>query len=41
MGGHGFGRMSNKNEAEDTKSLDVNQLHHEGCLSPGRRGHWV
>ncbi len=41
MGGYGSGRSGNKQKAEQTKSLDVNRLHREGCLSQGRRGHWV
>lgn len=41
MGGYGSGRQSYKQKAEDCKSLDVNRLHREGCLNPGRRGNWV
>ena len=41
MGGYGSGRSGHKQKAEHTKSLDVNRLHREGCLSPGKRGHCV
>ena len=41
MGGYGSGRSCYKQKAEHIKSLDVNRLHREDCLSPGRRGHWV
>lgn len=41
MGGYGSGRTGYKQKAEHLKSLDVNRLHREGCLSPGRRGHWI
>lgn len=41
MGGYGSGRRGYKQKAEQSKSLDVNRLHREGCLSPGRRGYWV
>mgnify|MGYP003135067134 FL=1 len=41
MGGYGSGRRGYKQKAEHTISLDVNRLHREGCLSPGRRGNWV
>lgn len=41
MGGYGSGRPSYKQKAEDCRSLDVNRLHREGCLRPGRLGNWV
>ncbi len=41
MGGYGSGRPSGKQLAEDCRSLDVNRLHREGCLTPGRIGGWV
>ena len=41
MGGYGSGRHSYKQKAEDCRSLDVNRLHREGCLTPGRIGNWV
>lgn len=41
MGGYGSGRPSYKQKAEDCRSLDVNRLHREGCLRPGRMGNWV
>lgn len=41
MGGYGSGRSGGKQKAEDCKSLDVNRLHRERCLSIGRAGHWV
>ena len=41
MGGYGSGRRGHKQKAEHIKSLDVNRLHRKGCLSPGRRGHWI
>lgn len=41
MGGYGSGRPGYKQKAEDCRSLDVNRLHREGCLEPGRIGNWV
>ena len=41
MGGYGSGRSGYSQKAEHLKSLDVNRLHREGCLSPGRRGYWI
>lgn len=41
MGGYGSGRTGYKQKAEDCRSLDVNRLHREGCLRPGRVGNWV
>ncbi len=41
MGGYGSGRPSHKQKAEDCRSLDVNRLQREGCLTNGRAGHWV
>ncbi len=41
MGGYGSGRPGHKQKAEDCRSLDVNRLHREGCLEPGRMGNWV
>ena len=41
MGGYGSGRPSSKQKAEHCRSLDVNRLHREGCLRPGRIGNWV
>jgi hypothetical protein len=41
MGGYGSGRRGYKQKAEECRSLDVNRLHREGCLRPGRRGNWV
>lgn len=41
MGGYGSGRSGYKQKAEDCRSLDVNRLHREGCLEPGRMGNWV
>jgi hypothetical protein len=41
MGGFGSGRIGYKQKAEHTKSLDVNRLRRERCLTPGRRGYWV
>ncbi len=42
MGGFGSGRPSGsgRNTVESCRSIDVNQLHREGCLEPGRRGSW-
>lgn len=41
MGGYGSGRRGYKQKAEQSKALDVNRLHREGCLSPGKQGNWV
>lgn len=41
MGGYGSGRSGYSQKAEHLKSLDVNRLHREGCLRPGRRGYWI
>ncbi|MFC6588785.1 hypothetical protein ACFQDZ_17450 [Sulfitobacter pacificus] len=41
MGGYGSGRRGYKQKAEECRSLDVNRLHREGCLTPGRQGNWV
>lgn len=41
MGGYGSGRRAFSQKAEDTRSLDVNRMHREGCLLPGRKGSWV
>lgn len=41
MGGYGSGRTGYKQKAEDCRTLDVNRLHREGCLTPGRMGNWV
>lgn len=41
MGGYGSGRTGHTQKAEDCRSLDVNRLHREGCLEPGRIGKWV
>lgn len=41
MGGYGSGRLGHKQRAENRRSLDVNRLHREGCLEPGRTGNWV
>lgn len=41
MGGYGSGRAGHKQKAEDCRSLDVNRLHREGCLTPGRVGNWI
>ena len=40
MGGFGSGRRSGfgRDTVESCRSLDVNRLHREGCLTPGRRG---
>lgn len=40
MGGYGSGRSSYKQKAEGCRSLDVNKMHREGCLSEGWRGNW-
>ena len=42
MGGYGSGRPSGsgRNTVESCRSIDVNQLHREGCLEPGWRGSW-
>ncbi|MBT3141367.1 hypothetical protein KL867_09910 [Ruegeria litorea] len=40
MGGYGSGRTGYKQKAENCRSLDVNQMHREGCLSEGWRGNW-
>ena len=40
MGGYGSGRTGWKTKAEHCRSLDVNRLHREGCLTPGRWGGW-
>lgn len=40
MGGFGSGRPGWKAKAEHSRSLDVNRLHREGCLAPGRQGMW-
>ena len=41
MGGYGSGRSGPKQKAEHRKSPDVNRLHREGCLRPGRLGKWI
>ncbi len=41
MGGYGSGRSGYKQKAEHCRSLDVNRLHREGCLRPGRQGNWI
>lgn len=41
MGGYGSGRPCHKLKAEECRSLDVNRLHREGCLQPGKMGNWV
>lgn len=41
MGGYGSGRSGYKQKAEDCRSLDVNRLHREGCLTAGSQGNWV
>lgn len=41
MGGYGSGRPCHKLKAEECRSLDVNRLHREGCLQPGKIGNWV
>jgi len=38
MGGYGSGRPSYKQKAERCRSLDVNQMHREGCLNAGFTG---
>jgi hypothetical protein len=40
MGGYGSGRTGYKQKAESCRSLDVNKMHREGCLSEGWRGNW-
>jgi hypothetical protein len=42
VGGLGSGRPSGtwRSKVEDCRSLDVNQLHREGCLRPGWAGIW-
>lgn len=42
MGGSGSGRMAGfgRDKVESCRSIDVNQLHREGCLAPGWRGEW-
>ncbi len=40
MGGYGSGRTGYKQKAENCRSLDVNLMHREGCLSEGWRGNW-
>ena len=42
MGGLGSGRPSGsgRETVEASRSLDVNQLHRNGCLRPGWRGGW-
>lgn len=41
MGGYGSGRTSYKQKAENCRSLDVNKMNRDGCLRPGKRGHWI
>ncbi len=40
MGGFGSGRRSGfgRDTVESCRSLDVNRLHREGCITPGSRG---
>lgn len=40
MGGYGSGRPGHKDKVEACRSLDVNRLHREGCLTPGVSGGW-
>lgn len=40
MGGFGSGRPGWKAKADHSRSLDVNRLHREGCLTPGKWGGW-
>lgn len=39
MGGYGSGRHSSRRKAEHFLSLDVNRLHRDNNLSPGKQGH--
>lgn len=41
MGGYGSGRTSHKRKAEHCLALDVNHLHRDGCLTPGRQGYRI
>ena len=38
MGGIGSGRSSRRMTTDDCRSLDINYLHRNGCLEPGRSG---
>ena len=42
MGGFGSGRPAGlgRDKVESSRSIDVNQLHREGCLRPGWWGEW-
>jgi hypothetical protein len=42
MGGFGSGRPSGsgRGKVENSRSINVNQLHNAGCLRPGWRGGW-
>lgn len=40
MGGYGSGRSGYKQKAEHCRSLDVNRLNREGCLTFGWQGFW-
>lgn len=40
MGGYGSGRTGGKGKAEHYRNLDVNRLHREGLLKPGRCSSW-
>lgn len=41
MGGYGSGRTTSKQKAEQLASLEVNYLHHKGCLNLGTEGNLV
>lgn len=40
MGGFGSGRPAGRSTVEACRSIDVNRLHREGCLSAGWMGGW-
>jgi hypothetical protein len=40
MGGYGSGRASGRDKVKACRSIDVNRLHRQGCLSPGWQGSW-
>lgn len=40
MGGYGSGRPGWRMKVEHYRSLDVNKLHREGTLNPGKIGRW-
>ena len=41
MGGYGSGRPSNKQKAEECRSIDIYKMKRHCCFEPGMRGNWI